>query len=75
MTCWVHESIHFTLPRTWRHPPVAAGQIMSVRRDSSRPEGPYCAAKTKGTLTVVCPLDAGNCQPRTRRAMQLARPR
>lgn len=35
----------------------------------------HWAAKTNGTLTVVVPLDAGNCQPRTRLWMQPASPR
>jgi len=35
----------------------------------------YCAANTNGTLTVVAPLDAGNCQLLTRLVMQLANPR
>ncbi len=35
----------------------------------------YCAANTNGTLTVVVPLDAGNCQLRTFDPMQPASPR
>jgi hypothetical protein len=35
----------------------------------------YWAAKTNGTLTVVVPLEAGNCHPRTRAAMQRDKPR
>jgi hypothetical protein len=34
----------------------------------------YCAAKTNGTFAVVVPPLAGNCQLRTRPAMQLASP-
>ena len=35
----------------------------------------HWAANTNGTLTVVVPLDAGNCQPRTRAAIQFDSPR
>jgi len=35
----------------------------------------YCATNTNGTFTVVVPDDGGNCQPRTRDAMQFDNPR
>lgn len=61
----------------------AYGQLRP-RRWSSRSTGArlccrlegagYCEANTKGTFTVVEPLDAGKRQPWTRLPMQLARP-
>jgi len=66
---WAHRT-RLTSPTT--APALAPARAFPW--NSFQPLG-YCAAKTNGTLTVVVPLEAGNCQPRTRAAMQLERPR
>ena len=51
-----------------------AGGDSGLRRRAPKPTG-YCAANTNGTFTVVCPLEAGKRQRRTRLVMHRANPR